>query len=75
MSPLLGIFLIFAGLFSTLAAVLDWNWFMMHRKARLFVALFGRTGARVFYVLLGLGLAAVGVAGLLGMLPGGSGTP
>ena len=33
---------------------------MNSRKAELFVKLFGRNGARVFYGLLGLGISVVG---------------
>lgn len=35
------------------AAVGDWDWFFENMRARLFVHLFGRDGARVFYALLG----------------------
>ena len=35
------------------AAVLDWNWFFNNWRARFFVNLFGRDGARLFYALLG----------------------
>ena len=56
-----GILLGLAGLFTIVAAVMDWNWFMNHHRARLFVMLFGRQGARVFYAILGLIIAAIGV--------------
>ena len=49
------------GAFAVCGAVFDWEWFMNHRKARLFVRLFGRGGARIFYALLGAGLAVLGV--------------
>jgi len=49
------------GLFSMAGGLFDWNWFMTSRRARLFVKLLGRTGARIFYVLLGLGLLILGI--------------
>lgn len=52
--------LLLGGAFSVGAAALDWNWFFAHPRARLFVRLFGRGGARVAYALLGLALAGVG---------------
>lgn len=63
------IFFVFAGLFSFAGAVFDWEWFMTHRKAALFVRLLGRSGARVLYALLGILLAALGMAGAFGLLP------
>jgi hypothetical protein len=49
------------GFFTVAGGVFDWEWFMGHWKSRLFVKLFGRNGARVFYIALGLGVSAVGV--------------
>jgi small neutral amino acid transporter SnatA (MarC family) len=43
-----------AGLFSIVASILNWDWFFNHRRARIFLKMFGRTGARVFYIILGL---------------------
>jgi hypothetical protein len=52
MNNLLGsIFALGAGVFLIIASILDWNWFFEHYKARLFVKLLGRTGARVFYTI------------------------
>lgn len=50
-----------AGMFTILAAIADWEWFFTHPKARFFVDRFGRSGARVFYVILGLTLAVLGL--------------
>jgi len=47
-------FQILGGVFSIVCAVRDYDWFMNHPKAWLFVKLFGRNGARVFYVVLGV---------------------
>lgn len=52
-----------AGAFTIVGAVMDWNWFMNSRRARFFVAIFGRTGARIFYILLGLFI--IGMAGII----------
>ena len=49
------------GLFSVVAALVDWDLFMSNRKAQLVVGLFGRQGARIFYGLLGSALAVLGV--------------
>lgn len=62
-----GIFII-GGLFSVLAASLDFDWFFDHRKAHTFVSWFGRTGARIFYGILGLALIICGVLALLGYM-------
>ena len=64
----MGWFLIGAGAFSAACAVGNWNWFMKSPRALLFVKLFGRNGARVFYTLLGLVLVGLGVAEVLGYL-------
>jgi len=37
-------FFVLAGLFSFAGAVFDWEWFMTHSRAALFVRLFGRSG-------------------------------
>ena len=49
-----------AGLFTVTMAALDADWFMNNYKARVFVYLFRRTGARIFYVLLGTALVVGG---------------
>ena len=62
----MGLLIAGAGAFSVAGAIADWDWFMESRKARFFVKVLGRTGARIFYGLLGLALIALGLAGLLG---------
>ena len=55
-------FLIIAcGLFSLVCAVMNWDWFMNHRKAKFMISLLGRTGARIFYSVLGLFICGAGV--------------
>lgn len=67
MNPL-GLILVAAGLFSICGAAFDWDFFINHRKARFFVATFGRTGARVFYGILGFVIVILGVLITLGIL-------
>ena len=61
------IFALFIGLgvFSVVAAVLDLEWYFQTRAAQTFVRWLGRTGARLFYVLLGIGLISCGVLAIL----------
>jgi hypothetical protein len=59
-SFMLGILSILAGLFMIVAAALNWGRLMDNKRAAVFVRLFGRNGARVFYVFLGVGLVALG---------------
>jgi hypothetical protein len=57
------------GLLSLAGALFDWDWFMTHRRARLFTHLFGgRTNARIFYVLFGAACLVFGVLVLLGVV-------
>ena len=53
------------GSFAVVGATLDLDFFFEHRKARFFVNLFGRTGTRVFYFILGIAIVVLGV--LLGL--------
>ncbi|RHJ92142.1 immunity 17 family protein [Parabacteroides bouchesdurhonensis] len=59
------ILFIVLGAFSIIAAVFNLDWYFQTSGAATFVKRFGRGGARVFYVLLGLALIACGVAGFL----------
>lgn len=51
-----------AGVLAIVGAWQDWDWFMNSRKAALWVRLFGRGGARVFYAVLGFAIVGLGVA-------------
>ncbi len=55
------IILILVGLFTIAGGVFDWEWVMGHWKSRLFVKMCGRNGARVLYVVFGLGVAGLGI--------------
>lgn len=50
----MALFALAAGLFTLVSAILDWNWFFESQKAKFFVDLFGRNGARLFYGVLGI---------------------
>jgi hypothetical protein len=67
MNPL-GLILVAIGIFPILAAIYDWEWFMNSSKARIFVAILSRIGARVFYGILGLALVTFGVLYTLGIV-------
>lgn len=72
---LLWIFCLFGGLLGIAAAAGNWDWFFAHPKARRFVALIGRRGARVFYGLLGGLLLLAGGYLAVNELPRRSGPP
>jgi Immunity protein 17 len=63
-----GLLVIAIGLFSLCCAGFGWEWFMNHHKTRFVAAILGRTGARVFYGLLGFGLVVVGALLTLGII-------
>jgi hypothetical protein len=55
MEPVLvALFAFSCGVFVIAAAVFDWNWFFSNWRARFFVNLLGRDGARLFYAGLGV---------------------
>jgi hypothetical protein len=63
-----GLIFIFVGLFSMAGGIFNWEWFMTNRRARLFVKIFGRSGARIFFGILGLGFIIFGFASAFGMV-------
>ncbi len=67
MNPI-GLIFIAIGVFALCGAGFDWEWFMNHRKARFFTWMFGRTGARIFYGLLGVVLIVVGFLFAIGVI-------
>lgn len=56
---------ILAGVFSIFASVKNWDWYFNNRKARPFVRIFGREGARVFYIFIGIFIIGVGTVCLI----------
>ncbi|HEY2839272.1 MAG TPA: immunity 17 family protein [Pirellulales bacterium] len=67
-----GWILVAFGLFTVGAAALDFDWFMEHRKARPLVSIFGRGGARIFYVLVGAAFLVGGALMEMRIIDGGS---
>lgn len=67
MNPI-ALLLVAAGAFAMAGAIFNWDFFMNARKARFLVNLLSRTGARIFYGLLGLGLLILGSLGTLGIV-------
>lgn len=63
--PELGLVLIPIGLFSIAGSLFGWGWFFAARKASWITALFGITGARIVYAILGGFLVGAGVALLI----------
>jgi len=55
------LFVISAGVFSIVCAVKDYDFFMKDSKARMFVIIFGRNGARIFYTVLGIAIIILGI--------------
>ena len=53
--------IIIAGIFTIFFAFMDYDWFMNHGKAKPFVAFFGRSGARLFYIILGIVIIILGL--------------
>ena len=49
------------GIFCIFCAYKDYDWFMNSHKARVFVRLFGRNGARIFYMGLGAFVVVIGL--------------
>jgi len=64
--------LVLAGLFAMAGGVFDWEWFMNNRKAQALVNWLGRGGARVFYVILGLAIAILGLLITFGVVASGA---
>ena len=63
-----GLLIAAAGLFSIAGAFFNWDFFINSRKAQLVVAIFGRTGARIFYGALGLAIVVLGALIAMGIL-------
>ena len=55
-----GLFAVLVGVFCIFCAYKDYDWFMDNYKARPFVSLFGRDGARKFYIGLGVVITVLG---------------
>jgi hypothetical protein len=58
----MALFAYLAGFFAIVAAILDWNWFFEHSRAKFFVDVLGRDGVRMFYRILACALLFLGFA-------------
>lgn len=56
-----GLIFLMPGAISTLASLFNWDWFFSTKTASFFVDNLGRTGARVFYGVLGIALLIAAV--------------
>lgn len=63
-----GLTLMSAGIFSIAGAAYGWNWFIDHYKARFVKRLFGDTGTRIFYGILGAVVLTFGVLSATGII-------
>jgi hypothetical protein len=64
----LGFLLAAAGLFSIAGGIHNWDWFMNHSKVRFMCSILTRTGARIFYVVFGLGIVVMGILIAMGVI-------
>ena len=64
----LALLLVLGGLFAIAGAVFNWDWFIGSRKARALVSLLGRSGARIFYCILGLAISILGLLVTFGII-------
>ena len=64
---LAGLFVLIGSLIAA-GAVFEWDWFMNRRRVRGVYTVMGRTGARIFYIVLGLAVAAACTLMLLGVI-------
>ena len=62
---LVGIIVILIGIYCILAAIFNWNWFFNNSRARGISKMLKRTGARIFYAVLGILFAGFGIAVLI----------
>ena len=61
MEKMVGYLMAVAGLFVLAGSAFNWDWYWGRRRTQVWVDLFGRTGARIFYAILGLAVLVGGV--------------
>ena len=64
----MGIVFIAVGVFTFIVAILDLEFFMNFRKARNLSRLITRNGARLLYTIIGIGLIALGILAVTGVI-------
>jgi len=57
------------GLWAMWSALANWQWSFQLHKTRWLESMVGRTGARFFYIVLGVGMIALGFAIVCGFAP------
>ena len=67
MNPV-GLLIVALGLFSVGCGIFNWEWAMTTRQGRLLSTMITRTGARAFYVVLGVGMIVVGTLMTIGVI-------
>lgn len=70
MSRMMGVLMAAAGLFVLAGSAFNWDWYWERRRTALWIDLFGRTGARIFYGILGVAVLVGGAllaAGIIGL--------
>lgn len=55
------IIFILVGAFSLISCIKNFEWFFNNSKAKPFVKIFGRNGARIFYSILGIFIIVLGL--------------
>ena len=60
--------IIAAGLLTMFSGIMNWDWFINRRRSTFLVALLGRTGARLFFILLGMIVTSIGLLLATGVL-------
>ncbi len=62
------VLLMLAGAFCIFCSVRNFDWFFNNRKAVPLVKIFGRNGARILYIVLGVFIILCSLLGLLGVI-------
>ena len=63
-----GLLVVAAGVLTTGCGIFDWEWAMTSRQGRRLSTMITRTGARAFYVVVGVGMIVVGTLMTTGMI-------
>ncbi|PCH75691.1 MAG: hypothetical protein COB98_08505 [Flavobacteriaceae bacterium] len=56
------------GVFAIVASVLEWNFFFNSKKAQGLIAILGRKGTKIFYIVIGVGLLLVGFLDMMDII-------
>ena len=64
-----GFLIIGLGLFTFAGGFYQWPWFMNNRRARFVATILSRTGASIFYMVVGAFIAVLGVVAMFNDIP------